>query len=75
MRSGSYPLTKPTTAFEAINLAGGFRDNLAIQTDVKIIRGDVTFHFNYRDYIRGKSREQNIRLRDGDEIQVDERPR
>jgi polysaccharide export outer membrane protein len=69
-KSGSYPLIRATTVFEAINDAGGFLDNFANQKDIRIIRGTQTLHFNYRDYVRGKNRDKIITLENGDTIFV-----
>jgi polysaccharide biosynthesis/export protein len=68
-RAGSYPLIRPTKVFEAINEAS-FADNFSNQKDILILRGDQTFHFNYRDYLRGKNRDKNIELQNGDTIVV-----
>lgn len=68
-RPGSYPLLVPTTVLDAITNAGGFRD-FANRKKITILRGDERFKFNYNDVIKGKNREQNIELRDGDLIVV-----
>ncbi len=69
-RPGPYPLTPPITVFEAINDAGGFADGFSNQKDILILRGGETFHFNYRTYIRGENRDQDITLQNGDTIVV-----
>ena len=70
-RSGSFPLIRTTTVFEALtDSAGGFLDNFANQKDVLIIRGPQTLHFNYKDYINGKNRDKNIPLENGDTVVV-----
>lgn len=70
-RPGSYPLIgATTTVFEAVNDAGGFLDNFSNQTDILILRGAEVFHFNYRAYMRGENRDQNLPLRNGDTIVV-----
>lgn len=68
-RPGSYPLLVPTTVLDALTNAGGFRD-FANRKKITILRGDERFKFNYNDVIKGKNREQNIELRDGDLIVV-----
>jgi polysaccharide export outer membrane protein len=68
-RPGSYPLTGPTTVLDALTNAGGFRD-FANKKKVTILRGSETFKFNYNDVIKGKNREQNIELMDGDLVVV-----
>jgi polysaccharide export outer membrane protein len=69
-RSGSFPLVRSTTVFEALTEAGGFLDNFANQKDILILRGKDTFHFNFKDYLKGKNREKNIALQNGDTIVV-----
>jgi polysaccharide biosynthesis/export protein len=70
-RPGDYPLVKePTTVFEAIISAGGFLDNFANQTDIRVLRGAQIFKFNYKDYINGKNRDKNIPLENGDTVIV-----
>lgn len=74
MRPGAYPLSKTTTVLDAIALAGGFQD-FAKQKDIYILRensgGDESrLRFNYKDVIKGKSREQNIKLEPNDTIVV-----
>jgi len=39
-------LDQRTTVFDAINNTGGF-DEFALKNDIKIIRGEQVFHFNY----------------------------
>lgn len=68
-RPGAYPLTGPTTVMDAITNAGGFRD-FANRKKITIIRGEERIKFNYNDVIKGKNREQNIELLDGDLIVV-----
>lgn len=68
-RPGSYPLLVPTTVMDAITNAGGFRD-FANRKKITVLRGDERFKFNYNDAIKGKNKEQNIELRDGDLIVV-----
>jgi beta-lactamase regulating signal transducer with metallopeptidase domain/protein involved in polysaccharide export with SLBB domain len=68
-RPGAYSLTRPTTVFEAINQAS-FADTFSNQRDILILRGDQTFHFNYKDYLRGENRDQNFVLQNGDTIYV-----
>jgi polysaccharide export outer membrane protein len=68
-RPGSYPLIRATTVFEAINDAS-FLDTFANQGDILILRGDKTFHFSWKDYVKGKNRDKNIPLQNGDTIVV-----
>jgi len=71
MRSGAFPLITETTVFEALSLAGGFRD-FANTRDILILHknGKPANHFNYREYLKGKKREKNIVLENGDTIVV-----
>ncbi len=68
-RPGAYPLSVPTHVFEAITLAGGFRD-FANKKHITIIRGDQRLHFNYNEVVRGKNTAQNVVLENGDKIIV-----
>ena len=75
-RPGVYPLTAPTTVFDAINSAGGFQDNFSDRQDIVIIRGDRRLHFNYRTFVRGQNRDtnENLRIDAGDVVQVKSTP-
>ena len=73
-KPGSYPLTVATTVMDAIALAGGFRD-FAKQKNVYVLRqvpgsGEVRISFNYKDYIKGRNNQQNIRLEPHDTVVV-----
>ncbi len=69
-RPGTFPLVVATKVFDALNLAGGFRE-FANKKDILIIRnGGKRFHFNYNEYIKGKKMEQNIELENGDTVVV-----
>lgn len=73
-KPGSYPLTATTTVLDAIASAGGFQD-FAKQRGVYILRqttgaGQTRIPFNYKDVIKGKHPEQNIRLQPGDTVIV-----
>jgi polysaccharide export outer membrane protein len=73
-RPGAYLLTGSTTVLDAIAMAGGFKD-FAKQKSVYILRqsADGTqqrIPFNYKDFIKGKNPEQNIKLLTGDTIVV-----
>jgi polysaccharide export outer membrane protein len=69
-RPGSYPLTRPITVFEAINEAGGFQDNFSNRKNILIIRGTEQFKFSFEDYVKGKNRDKNIELKNGDTIYI-----
>jgi polysaccharide biosynthesis/export protein len=73
-KPGSYLLTTTTTVLDAIASAGGFQD-FAKQKGVYILRhtpdgGQTRIPFNYKDVIKGKHVEQNIRLQAGDTVIV-----
>jgi polysaccharide export outer membrane protein len=68
-RPGAYPLVVPTTVFEAVTLAGGFRE-FANKKNITIVRGEKRIKFNYNDVVKGKHLEQNIPLENGDHIIV-----
>jgi polysaccharide biosynthesis/export protein len=73
-KPGSYSLTATTTVLDAIAEAGGFQD-FAKQKDVYILRqnpdgSQSRIPFNYKDVIKGRHPEQNIRLEPHDTIVV-----
>src|SRR5271155_5803002 len=73
-RPGAYLLTSSTTVLDSIAMAGGFKD-FAKQKSIYVLRqaSDGTqkrIPFNYKDVIRGKNPEQNIRLQAGDTVVV-----
>jgi polysaccharide export outer membrane protein len=68
-RPGAYPLVVPTTVFEAMTLAGGFRE-FANKKNITIVRGDKRIKFNYNDVVKGKNLDQNIEIENGDHIIV-----
>jgi polysaccharide export outer membrane protein len=70
-RTGAFPLVVPITVLEALTNAGGFRE-YANTKRIVIIRGKERLKFNYKDVIKGKNLEQNIRVQDGDYIVVPE---
>jgi polysaccharide biosynthesis/export protein len=67
--SGAYPLVGPRTVLQAISMAGGLSE-YAKAEEILIIRGSMTFRFNYKEVLRGKKLEQNIQLQPGDQILV-----
>src|SRR5215470_12242066 len=73
-KPGSYSLNRGTTVLDAIATAGGFRD-FAKQKGVYILRQNANgsqsrLAFNYKDVIKGKHPEQNIKLEPRDTIVV-----
>lgn len=74
MKPGAYPLSTTTTVLDAIAQAGGFQD-FAKEKGIYILRQDPSgieqrFPFNYKEVIKGKNREQNIKLAPNDTIVV-----
>jgi polysaccharide biosynthesis/export protein len=73
-KPGAYPLTNSPTVLDAIALAGGFRD-FAKQKSIYVLRRnpngtEARLPFNYKDIIKGKNAEQNIKLQSNDTIVV-----
>jgi len=68
-RPGAYPLASPTTVFEALTMAGGFRE-FANKKKITIIRGTERLRFNWNEVVKGKNLAQNIALENGDQIVV-----
>jgi len=74
MKPGSYLLTNSTTVLDAIALAGGFRD-FAKQKNIYVLRHNADgteerLPFNYKEVVKGKNVEQNIRLQARDSVVV-----
>ncbi len=74
VRPGSYLLTGSTTVLDAIALAGGFRD-FAKQKAIYVLRRnsdgtDERLPFNYKDVVKGKNVDQNIKLQPRDSVVV-----
>jgi polysaccharide export outer membrane protein len=73
-RPGAYPLTLATTIMDAIAGAGGFRE-FAKRGDVYILRQNpdgtqTKISFNYKQFIKGKHLEQNVKVEPQDTIIV-----
>ena len=73
-RPGTYPLTNASTVLDAIAIAGGFRD-FAKQKSIYVLRqnpdgGQTRLPFNYKDVIKGKNSEQNVKLQPRDTVVV-----
>lgn len=74
VKPGSYAIANSPTVLDAIALAGGFRD-FAKQKSIYILRQgpdgkDVRLPFNYKDVIKGKSLDQNVKIQPRDTIVV-----
>jgi polysaccharide export outer membrane protein len=73
-KPGSYPLANSPTVLDAIALAGGFRD-FAKQKSIYVLRkssdgAQSRLPFNYKDVVKGKNVEQNVKLQPGDTVVV-----
>ena len=73
-RPGSYLLNGSTTVLDAIAMAGGFKD-FAKQKTIYVLRtsedgSQKRLPFNYKDVIKGKNAEQNIRLLPRDTVVI-----
>lgn len=74
VRPGSYLLTNTMTVLDAIALSGGFRD-FAKQKSIYVLREkpdrtEERIPFNYKDVIKGKNPEQNVKLDPRDTVVV-----
>jgi len=74
VKPGSYSLTLAPTVVDAIAIAGGPRD-FAKQKNIYILRrnisgGEFRIAFNYKDFIKGKTSQQNVQLRPHDIVVV-----
>jgi len=71
---GAYLLTNTTTILDAIAMAGGFKD-FAKQKSIYLLRQNADgtqtrLPFNYKDVVKGKKIEQNVRLQPRDTVVV-----
>ncbi len=74
MKPGSYSISLAPTVLDAIAAAGGFRD-FAKKTGVYILRKgpdgrQTRLNFNYKEFIKGKNPEQNVKIEPNDSIIV-----
>jgi len=74
VKPGSYPLINSATVLDGIAVAGGFRD-FAKQKSIYVLRqspggGETRIPFNYKDVIKGKNPDQNVKLQPRDSIVV-----
>ncbi len=73
VKPGPFPLSAEMNVLKAIGEAGGFIEG-ANRSDVVIVRTENgterRFKFNYKDVVKGKNPQQNIRLLPGDTILV-----
>jgi polysaccharide export outer membrane protein len=73
-KPGSYSIAMAPTIMDAIALAGGFRD-FAKKTGVYVLRkgpngSESRINFNYKDFIKGKNPDQNVKIEPNDTIIV-----
>jgi len=73
-RPGSFPLTNSLTVLDAIAVAGGFRD-FAKQKSIYVLRQNPDgtqsrLPFNYKDVIKGRESQQNVRIQPNDTIVI-----
>lgn len=70
---GQYTITQPVTVLQAIAQAGGFLE-WAKKNEIKIFGGpqspEKILYFNYNDFLRGDSVEQNAVIKPGDTIVI-----
>jgi len=74
VRPGAYMLTNSTTVLDAIAMAGGFKD-FAKQKNVYVLRvnndgTETRLPFNYKDVVKGKNTDQNVKLAPQDTVVV-----
>jgi polysaccharide export outer membrane protein len=73
-KPGSYSLVGSSTVLDAIAAAGGFRD-FAKQKSIYVLRRNPNgmesrLPFNYKDVVKGKKSDQNVKLQPNDTIVV-----
>lgn len=73
-KPGSYSLTNSSTVLDAIAAAGGFRD-FAKQKSIYVLRRnpngtEARLPFNYKDVVKGKNPDQNLKLQPNDTIVI-----
>jgi polysaccharide export outer membrane protein len=73
-KPGAYPIANNPTVLDAIAQAGGFRD-FAKQKSIYVLRRnpdgtETRLPFNYKEMIKGKNADQNIKLHANDTIVV-----
>jgi len=73
-KPGSYSLTTSSTVLDAIAAAGGFRD-FAKQKSIYVLRRNPNgtesrLPFNYKDVVKGKNPDQNVKLQPNDTIVI-----
>lgn len=68
-----YPLSGAMTVVQLLATAGGLQE-FADSKNIRIVRNEngrqVSFPFNYKDFLKGKNLKQNIELKPGDTVVV-----
>ncbi len=67
-RAGDYPLVGKVTIFEALTNAGILET--AKQNKVYLLRGKEQHNFQYKDALKGKNKDPDLTIEDGDRIIV-----
>jgi polysaccharide biosynthesis/export protein len=69
-RSGVFPLVVPIHVFDALGMASGFKE-FANKKNILILRADGSrLKFDYEAFLKGKKRDQNVLIQNGDTIVV-----
>ena len=73
-KPGSYSVSIAPTVMDAIAAAGGFRD-FAKKSGVYVLRKgpdgqQIRLNFNYKEFVKGKNPEQNVKLQPNDSVIV-----
>ena len=70
LRPGVFPLVVPIHVFDALGMASGFKE-FANKKKILILRADGSrLFFSYDDFVKGKKRDQNVLIQNGDTIIV-----
>jgi polysaccharide export outer membrane protein len=70
LRPGVFPLVVPIHVFDALGMASGFKE-FANKKKILILRADGTrLMFSYDDFVKGRKRDQNVLIQNGDTIIV-----
>jgi polysaccharide export outer membrane protein len=73
LKPAPYQLTGAMTVVQLLAMAGGVQE-FADAKNILIVRNEggrqVSFRFNYKDFVKGRNLKQNIELRPGDTIVV-----
>ena len=70
-KPGQFDILGPMTVVDLISMAGSLKD-FVDGKKIRILRGQQTFLFNYKEVLEGKNIKQNINLKPGDQVLVPE---